>query len=143
MSKKTVLKGLEACTPGDLICVDWLDASIGKSRANHGSIEVPVKSIGIFVILAKSKTLTILLAQNCFEYADGFYDVDYTAIPAAWASEVQVIQPQFVSRNVAENLAESFLVSKNQVMRSSEPRATRVRQRHLLSHKKRRFLNAG
>ena len=76
---------------------------------------------------------------DCLEYADGFYDVDYTAIPAAWASEVRVIQAQFVSRNAAENLAESFLVSKNQVMRSSEPREIRVRQAHLLSHK-RRFL---
>jgi hypothetical protein len=143
MSRNNFLKGLEACKPGDLICIDWCDASIGKSRANHGSIEVPVKSIGIFVMLARAKTLTVLLAQNCFEYADGFFDVDYTAIPAAWASEVHVIQPQFVSRIIAENLAASFLVSKNQVMRSTEPRAFRIRQQHLLSHERRRFLNAG
>jgi hypothetical protein len=137
MSEKSVFEGLEACRPGDLICVDWCDASIGKSRTNHGSIDLPVKSIGVFVMLAKSKTLTILLAQNCFEYADGYFDVDYTAIPAASASEVHVIQAQFVSRNVAENLAESFLVGKNKVMRSTEPRTFRVRQAHLLSHKRR------
>ena len=70
-----VLGILADVAPGDLVCVDWYDANIGKSRANGGSIEVPVKSFGVFVMVAKGKKPTILLAQNCFEYADGFYDV--------------------------------------------------------------------
>ena len=129
--KKEILRGLDACTPGDLVCVDWYDANIGKSRANGGSIEVPVKSFGIFVMVAKAKKPTILLAQNCFEYANGFYDVDYMAIPAAWSSDISVIQKQIIARRMAEGLAESFMLTKNQVKRSSEPRAFLHRQRRL------------
>ncbi len=131
-----VLKGLDSCKPGDLVCVDWCDASIGKSRANRGVVEVPVKSVGVFVMVTRSKTLTLLLAQNCFEYADGYYDVDYTAIPAAWASEISVIQTAFMSMQVVESLAESFMLTKNQVKRSSESRAFLHRQQHLYSHRR-------
>ena len=131
---KEILKTLENCKPGDLVCVDWYDANIGKSRANGGSIEVPVKSFGVFVMVAKAKKPTILLAQNCFEYADGFYDVDYMAIPAAWSSDISVIQKQIIPRRMAEGLAESFMLTKNQVKRSVEPRAFLHRQQRLCTH---------
>lgn len=131
---RELLKALGDCEPGDLVCVDWYDANIGKSRANSGSIEVPVKSFGVFVMVAKAKKPTILLAQNCFEYADGFYDVDYMAIPAAWSSEVKVIQKQYISRRMAEGLAESFMITGNQVKRSVEPRAFLHRQQRLCTH---------
>ena len=120
--------------PGDLVCVDWYDANIGKSRASS-SVEVPVKSFGIFVMVAKAKKATILLAQNCFEYADGFFDVDYMAIPAAWSSGIQVISKQYISRRMAEGLAESFMVTKNAVKRSVEPRAFLHRQQRLYAHR--------
>ena len=129
-----ILKELETCTPGDLVCVNWFDANIGKSRANGGSIEVPVKSFGIFVMVAKAKKPTILLAQNCFEYSNGFYDVDYMAIPAAWSSDIHVIQKQYISRRMAEGLAESFMITGNQVKRSVEPRAFLHRQQRLSKH---------
>jgi hypothetical protein len=111
---KSVPQALADIAPGDLICVDWYDANIGKSRMS-GSVEVPVKSFGIFVMVAKARKPTILLAQNCFEYADGFFDVDYMAIPADWSSAVQVIQKQYISRRMAEGLAESFMLTGNQV----------------------------
>ena len=134
---KEILKTLGACEPGDLVCVDWYDANIGKSRANGGSIEVPVKSFGVFVMVAKGKKPTILLAQNCFEYADGFYDVDYMAIPAAWSSVISVVQKQYVPRRMAEGLAESFMVTGNQVKRSVEPRVFLHRQQRLSCHGRR------
>jgi hypothetical protein len=134
---------LAGVVPGDLICVDWFDASIGKSRVNScGGIDVPVKSVGIFVLVAKNKKPTILLAQNCFEYGDGFFDVDYTAIPAAWNSEIKVLVKGFISAEKAAVLAESFMLTKNQVKRSSEPRALLHRQQHLrhcLGRRRRKF----
>ena len=131
---RSVPQALADIAPGDLICVDWFDANIGKSRMS-GSVEVPVKSFGIFVMVAKARKPTILLAQNCFEYADGFYDVDYMAIPTDWSNNVQVIQKQYISRRMAEGLAESFMLTKQQVKRSIEPRAFLHRQQRLYTHK--------
>jgi hypothetical protein len=75
----TQIKGLAA---GDLVLIEWLDASIGKSLSNGVSgIDVPVKSWGIFIGLLGSKKKHVILAQNCFRYSDGLYDIDYTAVP--------------------------------------------------------------
>ncbi len=131
MSQEEVLKTLKNLKSGDLICCSWCDANIGKSRANHGVIEVPVKSWGIFVMLLKGKVPTILLAQNCFEYANGVYDVDYTAIPLSWAFDIKVLEKQHVSKQIADGLAESFMMSGTQVARSAQPRAFLHRQKHL------------
>jgi hypothetical protein len=70
---------------GVLVCVEWCDASIGKSLSNGiGGIDVPVKSWGVFIgVLGKSRE-HVILAQNCFQYSDGLYDIDYTAIPLPW-----------------------------------------------------------
>jgi hypothetical protein len=129
------LAGVE---PGDLIYVKWYDANIGKSRTAAGAFEVPVESTGTFVLVSKTQQPTILLAQNCFEYADGFFDVDYTAIPAAWNCEVRVLVKGFISPRKAAALAESFMLTKNQVKRSSEPRAFLHRQKRLGTHMGRR-----
>jgi hypothetical protein len=78
----TQIKGLAA---GDLVLIEWLDASIGKSLSNGVSgIDVPVKSWGIFIGLLGSKKKHVILAQNCFRYSDGLYDIDYTAVPIPW-----------------------------------------------------------
>jgi hypothetical protein len=102
---KQMLASLGEVEPGDLVHVKWCDANIGKSRTCAGSFEVPVESVGIFVLVSKTKRPTILLAQNCFKYANGFFDVDYTAIPAAWNCELKVVVKQFIQRVMAEGLA--------------------------------------
>jgi hypothetical protein len=133
MSEKK-FASLGGVEPGDLVHVKWCDASIGKSRTVTGSFEVPVESVGIFVLVSKTRQPTILLAQNCFEYANGFYDVDYTAIPAAWNCEIKVLVKGFVGRRMAEALAESFMLTQNQVKRTREPRAFLHRQQRLGTH---------
>jgi hypothetical protein len=63
-----MMKQLESLSPGDLICVDWYDASIGKSLGSGVDVDVPVKSWGIFVGLLGQKNKHIILAQNDFLY---------------------------------------------------------------------------
>jgi len=81
---KEVVKQVKGLTLGDLVKVDWYDASIDKSLSGGlNGIDVPVTSWDIFIGVLGQKNKHIILAQNNFRYADGLYDIDYTAVPTA------------------------------------------------------------
>jgi hypothetical protein len=104
---KSVLKALEGVKPGDLIAVDWCDASTGKSSLNGGCVDVPVKSWGIFLgVMGRARN--IILAQNSFRYTDSLFDLDYTSVPAGWAIDVIVLAAGHVSESVAGDMLKSF-----------------------------------
>jgi hypothetical protein len=72
---KEVISQIKSLTAGDLVQVEWCDASIGKSLSNGVSgIDVPVKSWGVFIGLLGQRTKHVILAQNCFRYSDGLDD---------------------------------------------------------------------
>ncbi len=99
------LKGLRL---GDLIHVQWCDASIGKSLQS-GSIDVPVYSYGVYLGCLGEKRKHIVLAQNSFKYANGLYDIDYTAIPLDWSAKISVIKACQVDEETSNCLLRSFL----------------------------------
>ena len=74
MSKKPkkLLNALENVSSGDLIVVEWYDASSGKSSGSGMAIDVPIKSRGIFVGLIGDRVKHIVLAQNSFRYIEGY-----------------------------------------------------------------------
>ena len=96
---------------GDLIRVEWLDASIGSSLLSD-EVDIPVVSWGIFVGLLGKRKKHIILAQNRFRYSDGVYDVDYTSIPLSWAVKVTIINPGEVGDEDAELMLRSFLAGR-------------------------------
>lgn len=106
--KKNLKKQLKNLHPGALVSVEWFDASVGKSFTG-GSIDVPVKSWGIYIGLLGKRNKHIVLAQNNFQYADGFYDIDYTAIPVTWTVSINVIEENHVAADEADLLLRSFL----------------------------------
>ncbi len=110
MRKNELRKAVEGLDLGDLVCCEWCDASVGKSRSNGLAIDVPVKSWGIYLGLFGDKIKHIVLAQNCFRYADGMFDIDYTAIPVSFATSVKILGKEHVPREVAVNLLNSFLL---------------------------------
>lgn len=56
---KEVIKQVKGLTLGDLVKVDWFDASIGKSLSGGlNGIDVPVTSWGIFIGVLGQKTST-------------------------------------------------------------------------------------
>lgn len=121
---------------GDLVCVEWCDASIGKSLANGiGGIDVPVKSWGVFIgVLGKSRE-HVILAQNCFRYSDGLYDIDYTAVPLPWATNASVVEKGYVEEQEAKVLLNSFTL--NQKAKGNEKTTfnrSRCAQRRLRNH---------
>jgi hypothetical protein len=108
---KEVIKQVKGLSLGDLVRVEWFDASIGKSLSGGlNGIDVPVVSWGIFLGVLGSKNRHIILAQNSFRYADGYYDIDYTAVPLAWTANANVIAKAHVSVEEAKQLLNSFLV---------------------------------
>ncbi|MBC7131251.1 hypothetical protein H5T51_08615 [Candidatus Bathyarchaeota archaeon] len=114
---------------GDLVRVEWFDASIGKSLSGGlNGIDVQVLSFGIYLGVFGKSNQHILLAQNCFRYADSLYDIDYTAIPIGWTGNVTVIQRQHIPKEEADALLRSFLIGG----RHAFPR--RARQQHLNNH---------
>ena len=124
---KNLVNQLESCSPGDLVCCKWTDASIGKTSTNGGVIDVPVRSWGIFVgVFGKRKH--IILAQNSFEYSDGVCDLDYTAIPLGWVEDVQIIASHYTPDESARSLVSSFVrcdeEQKKPFNRSNRPRAS-------------------
>jgi hypothetical protein len=129
MKNKQVSQQIKALRPGDLVRVDWHDASIGKSLSSgYGGIDVPVYSIGIFIGLLGENDKHIILGQNHFRYADGVFDIDYTAIPLVWGVSVKVIQAGYISPEEAQQLLNSFLLGGRRIV------SKRSRQEHLRNH---------
>jgi hypothetical protein len=131
---KEILNQIKCLTAGDLIRVEWLDASIGKSLSNGiGGIDVPVKSWGIFIGLLCSKKKHVILAQNCFRYSDGLYDIDYTAVPVPWTTNATVIAKAHVTAEEAKILLNSFTI--NEKTNAEQPRLGRcLRQQRVRNH---------
>jgi len=115
---KQVLKQIKSLQPGDLICVTWSDASIGKSLSGGFSgIDVPVASYGIFIGVLGEKSRHIILGQNHFRYANGLYDIDYTAIPVAWGAKITVVHRGEVDQATAQALLNSFLQGRTRTLK--------------------------
>ncbi len=109
--KIDVKRQVELLSPGDLICVEWCDASVGQSsRGGARAIDVPVRSWGIFIGVLGAEAKHIVLAQNSFRYADGLFDLDYTAIPLSWTIDFSVLVKGLILKDAVGELVNSFLV---------------------------------
>jgi len=131
---KEILNQIKGLSAGDLVMLEWHDASIGKSLSNGVSgIDVPVKSWGVFVGVLGQKRKHIILAQNCFRYSDGLYDIDYTAVPVPWATGVTVLAKAHVAAEEAKQLLNSFLI--NEKAKNKKPSLGRcLRQQRVRNH---------
>lgn len=105
-------KQLGSLCVGDLICVEWCD-SVGKSSLSEASIDVPVKSWGVYVGLFSNHGKHIVIAQNSFRYTDDLYDLDYSAIPLSWTEDVSVLVKEHIQPEEAGKLVNSFLIGGN------------------------------
>lgn len=120
---------LEKLDIGDLISVSWCDASIGKSLSvgSGASIDVPVQSWGIYLGVLGARAKHIILGQNCFCYADGLYDLDYTAIPLSWSTDVNVVSKKYIPKEACLKFVTSFVQSERRIL--NRPRASHHQRR--------------
>ena len=134
VTKKGLKKVFSELQPGDLICVDWCDASVGKSSSSGVIIDIPVRSWGLYVGLFGQRTKHIVLAQNSFCYSDGLYDLDYTAVPTSWALDVSVLAKGHIPENIAQALVNSFVLGGHRASNHN-----RIFQRRLAVHEHERL----
>jgi hypothetical protein len=120
-------KQLDDLSPGDLVVVEWCDASVGKSLGSGVAVDVPVRSWGIFIGVLGEKTKHIVLAQNSFKYSDGLFDIDYTAVPCGFASKAKLIVKSAVESRVATELVNSFIMGGRRITLSKRIFQKRVR----------------
>ena len=126
--KKKVEGDLKNLSLGDLVRVDWTDASIGKSLSAGVDVDVPVASWGIYLGLLGQKSKHIILVQNNFRYCDGLYDLDYTAIPLVWSSKISVLAKNHIQPSDAQMLLNSFLMGGRRALQN------RTKQQHVSNH---------
>jgi hypothetical protein len=126
--KRKVTDKIKQLSMGDLVRVEWCDASVGKSLRVGKDVDVPVSSWGIFIGILGERNKHIILAQNNFKYTDGLCDLDYTAIPLHWSVDVLMIAKKHVPSREAKVLLNSFLMGGRRTI------ANRRRQRHVENH---------
>ena len=130
--KIDVKRQVELLSPGDLICVEWCDASVGQSsRGGARAIDVPVRSWGIFIGVLGAEAKHIVLAQNSFRYSDGMFDLDYTAIPLSWAVDLLVLVKEHIPQEAAGKLVNSFLLGGHRTLRRTRTFQRRIFQQRL------------
>ena len=112
---KGLQKQLKDVEPGDLVMVEWFDASLGRA-SSPGGIDVPVQSWGVYLGVFGKRNRQIVLAQNIFQYTDAVYDIDYTAIPVGWGIKIQILHKQYVSADRAKTLINSFISGKRRAV---------------------------
>jgi hypothetical protein len=113
---------------GDLVRVEWTDASIGKSLSAGLNVDVPVASWGVYLGLLGQRSKHIILVQNNFHYADGLCDLDYTAIPLVWSTKVIVLAKNHIPPGEAQVLMNSFLMGGRRSLQN------RTRQERVSNH---------
>jgi len=112
---------------------DWLrNKSFGtqqryglRLKAFYESMNVTPKRLGDFLGIMGQRKKHIVLSQNSFQFSNGFFDIDYTAIPTDWANEITVIAAHVIEDYEVDFLVKSFMMGR---------RHSRVAQRRVTNH---------
>jgi len=115
--QRRILKQIKALQLGDLIFVEWSDASKGQSLGGPMEIDVPVKTWGIFLAVLGQRNKHLVLAQSAFRFTDGFYDIDYAIIPITWTMAVRIVNSAEVIKEEAQALLTSFLAGRRRTFK--------------------------
>lgn len=126
--KRKIDDEIKKLSLGDLIRVEWSDASIGKSLSAGLNVDVPVASWGVYLGILGQKSKHIILVQNNFRYADGLCDLDYTAIPLVWSTRIIIVAKNHIDSREAQALLNSFLMGGRRSLQN------RKRQEHVSNH---------
>lgn len=125
-----LLKRVESVRLGDLVALEWTDASVGKSLASGMDVDIPVRSWGVYIGLMGQKNKHVVLAQTTYKFSETFYDIDYVSVPLSWTTSIQVLIRACVSPEVTDVLRTSFFVGGHRpgAHRNARSRQQRVRR---------------
>jgi hypothetical protein len=113
---KTVLKQIKDLQLGDLIRLEWNDASKGEARVSKDrqadvQFDIPVTSWGVFLGIVGRKTKHVVLLRDHFEMSAtlGVYDIDFNVFPLGMISHVALLKKAELDSRVASLLQTAFL----------------------------------
>jgi len=114
-SGSEVLKTVSQLRFGDLIEVEWSDASKReirlhpKVKGKRHVFDVPVRSVGFFFGLVGDEVKHIAVARDIFCWpGNGDFDVDLTAIPLGMTKGVRVIMAGVLDPKLCFQLKTAF-----------------------------------
>jgi len=79
---------IDSLSFGDLIEVEWLDASEATGQLEHDKFDTPVQSVGYFLAVKGRKTRHVVIAKEIVDKKSYHYNV----IPVGMIQKVKVIQ---------------------------------------------------
>lgn len=101
---------------GDLVRVEWFDASKGEARVSKDretevQFDIPVTSWGVFLGIVGHKNKHIVLLRDHFEMSEalGVYDIDFNVVPLGMISNLAILKRAELERDVAVLLQTAFL----------------------------------
>lgn len=111
-----ITKQIKALRLGDLVRVEWFDASQGETRVAKDTeldmqFDIPVTSWGVFLGVRGRKIKHIILLRDHFEMSDslGVYDINFNAVPLGMVSSVAVLKRGELDSQMAALLKLAFL----------------------------------
>lgn len=113
---KTVLKRIKNLRLGDLVRIEWFDASKGEARINKHAepsvqFDIPVASWGVFLGIVGKKAKHVFLLRDHFEMNEELrvYDIDFNVIPTGMIHKIEVLKTGELDHDIAALLQEAFL----------------------------------
>ncbi|NIR17118.1 hypothetical protein GWN63_05630 [Candidatus Bathyarchaeota archaeon] len=107
---------LEDIRLGDLVRVQWNDASKGEARISKDQksdvqFDIPVTSWGVFLGLVGHRTKHVVLLRDHFQMSLtlGIYDVDFNVVPLGMISQIAILKQGELDPQVAALLQTAFL----------------------------------
>lgn len=91
IENKQAQKTTENLHFGDIIEVDWLDASEATGRLETGKFDTPVRSVGYFLGIKGRKTRHLVIAKELVRTCDTFH---YNVIPVGMIENIRTIAQQ-------------------------------------------------
>lgn len=101
---------------GDLVRVEWFDASKGEARVSKHNrsdvqFDIPVTSWGVFLGVVGRKTKHAVLLRDYFEMSAtlGICDIDFNVVPLGMISDITILKKKELSSQVCSLLKTAFL----------------------------------
>ena len=110
------IRHIEDLRLGDLVRLEWSDASKGEARVSKNGesgvqFDIPVTSWGVFLGIVGRKTKHVVLLRDHFQMNErfGVYDIDFNVIPLGMICNVEVLRRAELDRGLARLLQTAFL----------------------------------
>ncbi|MEM2102316.1 MAG: hypothetical protein QXM22_02240 [Candidatus Bathyarchaeia archaeon] len=107
--KKEITQTAKNLQFGDLIEVDWLDASEASGRLESGKFDTPVRSVGYFLGLKGRKTKYLVIAKELVRTCDAFH---YNVIPLGMVETINIVAKEILNLDnisILKKFVHSFL----------------------------------